>query len=285
MGIRDKESHDMTEAPQLDPRPIPEVHLDQAPLARVLAQARFPPILAISRADRVASFQEALRETYPNLSRDQVHSIELADGQTPNVQQGLIWRLADGETEPAWRVSLGVDFVALETSDYDSRDDFLARLGGVLSAVEESFSPAAASRLGVRYIDRLTGAAVERIGELIHAEILGVIQATDTTDTLDPSLGESIVHQITEAQFRAPGGARVQGRWGWLPANATFDPNALEAVEVPSWILDLDMFTTRSQAFASEDLVTTARSFAECLYWLFRQMVTMEFLRFHGGER
>ena len=78
----------MTEAPQLDPKPIPEVHLDRAPLARVLAQARFPPILAISKADEVASFQEALRETYPNLSRDQVHSIELAGGQTPNVQQG-----------------------------------------------------------------------------------------------------------------------------------------------------------------------------------------------------
>ena len=271
----------MTEAPQLDPKPIPEVHLDRAPLARVLAQARFPPILAISKADEVASFQEALRETYPNLSRDQVHSIELAGGQTPNVQQGLIWRLADGETEPAWRVSLGVDFVALDTSDYDSRDDFLARLGDVLSAVEESFNPPSASRIGVRYIDRLTGAAVERIDELIHAEILGVIQPTDT---LDSSLRESVIHQITEAQFQAPGGTRVQGRWGRLPANTTYDPNALDAVEVPSWVLDLDMFTTQSQDFVSEDLVTTARSFAECLYWLFRQMVTMEFLRFHGGE-
>ena len=271
----------MTEETQLNPKPIPQVHLDRAPLARVLAQARFPPILAISKADEVASFQEALRETYPNLSRDQVHSIELTGGQTPNVQQGLIWRLADGETEPAWRVSLGVDFVALETSDYDDRDDFLARLGDVLSAVEESFNPASASRLGVRYIDRLTGAAVERIGELIHAEILGVIQPTDT---LDSSLRESVIHQITEAQFRAPGGTLVQGRWGRLPANTTYDPNALDAVDVPSWVLDLDMFTTQSQDFVSEDLVTTARSSAECLYWLFRQMVTMEFLRFHGGE-
>lgn len=271
----------MTETPQLDPRPILEVHLDRAPLARVLAQARFPPILAIGNANAVASFQEALRETYPHLNREQVHSIEFVGGQTPNVQQGLVWRLADRETEPAWRVSLGVDFVALETSDYNSRDDFLARLGDVLSAVEGSFNPASASRLGVRYIDRLTGAAFERIDELIHAEILGVIHSSDT---LDSSLTESVLHQITEAQFRAPGGARVQGRWGRLPGNTTYDPDALKAVEVPSWVLDLDMFTTQSQGFVSEDLVTTARGFAECLYWLFRQMVKMEFLRFHGGE-
>lgn len=271
----------MTEAPQLDPKPIPEVHLDRAPLARVLAQARFPPILAISKANEVASFQEALRETYPNLNHEQVHSIELVGGQTPNVQQGLVWRLADGETEPAWRVSLGVDFVALETSNYDSRDDFLARLGDVLSAVEESFKPASASRLGVRYIDRLTGAAFKRINDMIHAEILGVIRPTDT---LDSSLTESVIHQITEAQFQAPGGARVQGRWGQLPGNTTYDPDVLKAVEVPSWVLDLDMFTTQSQGFVSQDLVTTARGFAECLYWLFRQMVTVEFLRFHGGE-
>ena len=271
----------MTEAQQLDPKPLPEVHLDWAPLARVLAQARFPPILTISKVDEVASFQEALRETYPNLSRDQVHNIELTGGQTPHVQQGMIWRLADGETEPAWRVSLGVDFVALETSDYDSRDDFLARLGDVLSAVEESFKPASASRLGLRYIDRLTDVAVERIGEMIRAEILGVIQPANS---LDSSLRASVIHQITEAQFRAPGGTRVLGRWGWLPANTTYDLNALEAIEQPSWVLDLDMFTTQSQGFVSEELVTTARSFAECLYWLFRQMTTMEFLRFHGGE-
>lgn len=271
----------MTEAPQLDPKPIPEVHLDRAPLARVLAQTRFPTILAIRDPDKVAVFQEALRDTYPNLSQEQVHSIEFGGGETPNVRQGLIWRLGDLETEPRWRVSLGVDFVALETSDYDTRADFLARLHAVLTALEQAFKPASASRFGLRYIDRLTGEAVERIGELIHAEILDIIQPATA---LDPSLRVSVIHQMTEAQFRAPGGARVQGRWGKLPANATYDPNALEPVTEPSWVLDLDMFTTESRPFASEDLLATARGFAECIYWVFRQMVKVEFLRFHGGE-
>ena len=72
--------------------------------------------------------------TSPNLSQDQVQSIELTGGQTPNVRQGLIWRLADREKDARWRVSLGVDFVALETSSYDSRVDFLDHLRAVVSA-------------------------------------------------------------------------------------------------------------------------------------------------------
>ena len=62
----------MTDPRPLNPTPTPEVPLSRAPLVRVLAQARFPTILAIRDADKVASFQEALRETYPNLSREQV---------------------------------------------------------------------------------------------------------------------------------------------------------------------------------------------------------------------
>lgn len=271
----------MTDPRPLNPSPTPEVSLPRAPLARVLAQARFPTILAVRDPDRVAGFQDALRETYPNLNQDQVHSIRLGGGEAPDVRPDLIWRLTDRETGPGWRVSLGVDFVALETSSYDSRRDFLDRLLTVLSAVEEAFRPASASRLGLRYIGRLTGEAVDRIAELVHAEVLGIIQPTDT---LDPSLRDSVIHQLTEVQFLSPAGTRVQGRWGQLPANATYDPNALEPVEVPSWVLDLDMFTAESQPFASEDLLRTATGFAECLYWVFRQMVTVEFLRFYGGE-
>lgn len=271
----------MKEPRPLNPTLTPEVPLPRAPLARVIAQARFPPILAIRNPDKVAVFQEALRETYPNLIEDQVHSIELTAGRTPNVRQGLIWRLVDREKNYRWRVSLGVDFVALETSDYDSRADFLDRLRAVVAAVEEAFEPADAKRFGLRYIDRLTGEAVDHVGELIQSEVLGIVRPA-----ADPphALGDSIIHLMTEAQFLAPDAARVQGRWGQLPPNATYDPDALESIDEPSWVLDLDMFTSEPRPFTSEELLTTATGFATCLYWLFRQMVTEEFLRFYGGE-
>ena len=264
----------------LRPMPTQEVHLPQAPLARVIAQTRFPPILAIRNPDKVAVFQEEVREAYPHLSLEQVHRIELG-GQTPNVSQGLIWRLADQEKDAPWRVSLGVDFVALETSSYVSRTDFLDRWGTVLSALEGTFNPASANRLGLRYINRLTGAALGQVNEMVRPGVLGLIQSSEEPEA---ELGASALHLMTDAQFLVRDGARIHARWGQLPNNATHDPDAIEAVEGPSWVLDLDMFTTEPRAFALESLHTAATDFAECLYWLFRQMVRAEFLRYHGGE-
>ncbi len=271
----------MMEPRPLNPTPTPEVPLPRAPLERVIAQVRFPPILTIRDPDKVAVFQEAIRETYPNLSQEQVHSIEVHGGQAPSISQGQVWRLADRARDPRWRVSLGVDFVALETSSYDSRSDFLERLQTVLAAVEHGFRPASATRLGLRYIDRLTDDAVDQVAELVHPDVLGIIKPARNPHAV---LGESVVHLMTEVQFLAQNAARVQGRWGLLPANVTYDPDALEPVGNRSWVLDLDMYTTESQTFESEKLLTTATGFAKCLYWLFRQMVKDDFLRYYGGN-
>ena len=271
----------MKEPRPLHPTLVREVPLPVTPLARVIAQARFPIILSVRNPDKVAAFQEDLREIYPHLSEEQVHSIGLTASQMPNVRQGLIWRLADSEQSPRWRVSLGEDFVSVETSDYDGRQDFLDRLRAVLAAVENAFKPAGAQRLGLRYIDRLTGEAAGRVTDLIRPEVLGIMGPTDP-QSLD--LRDSIVLMMTEARFHGPDGSPIQGRWGTLPPNTTYDPDVLEPVAGTSWVLDLDMATPGPCSFSPDDLLTTAKSFSESLYWLFRQMVTDEFLRFHGGE-
>ena len=271
----------MREVRPLNPTPVREVPLPNAPLARVIAQARFPAILSIRDPDKAAVFQEELREIYPHLNEEQVHAIELTESQTPNVRRGLIWRLADSEQSPGWRVSLGVDFVSLETSDYKSRQDFLDRLRAVLTAVENVFRPSGAQRLGLRYIDLLTGEAAGDVADLIRPEVLGIMGSTEPRP-LD--LRDSIVLMMTEARFHGPDGSPIQGRWGMLPPNTTYDPNVLEPVAGTSWVLDLDMATLEPSPFSTDALVTTATGFAESLYWLFRQMVTDEFLRFHGGE-
>ena len=271
----------MREPRPLNPTPIAEVPLPRAPLARVIAQVRFPPILAIRDPDKVAGVQEELREAYPHLNQVQAHRIDLTAGEPPNIQREFIWRFVDQERNPRWQISLGVDFVALDTSDYDSRDDFLRRLHTVTFAVESAFRPVEAKRLGLRYIDRLTGEAVDRIDELFRPEILGIMRPGEDTHA---GLGDSIVHLLSEAQFLAENGSRIQGRWGRLPPNTTHDPNSLDSIAAPSWVLDLDMFTSEPQRFASDELLLTAQDFAECLYWLFRRMVTDDFLRHYGGK-
>jgi uncharacterized protein (TIGR04255 family) len=266
------------------PRPLTgpppaEVPLPRAPLARVIAQVSFAPILAIRNPDVVATFQEAIRGTYPVLSEDRIRQIVMVSAGTPDIREGVIWRFSDGEKRQ-WRTSLSVDFVALETSSYVSRHDFLQRLGDILVALERTFNPAEAQRLGLRYIDRLTGEAVGRIAELIRPKVLGILQPNKDPPS---TLGKSALHVLTEAQLLAEEG-RIQARWGRLPENVTYDPDTLEPIGEASWVLDLDMFTPTPQKFASKELLETATRFAERTYSVFREMVTDEFLRFYGGQ-
>lgn len=274
----------MTEPQPLRPRPVDEVPLLQAPLAAVVAQVRFSPILAIGQPrppDGVVRFQEALRPTYPHLTLDQTHHIAVAGHSPPSIGHSQVWRLADTVEHPSpWRVSLAQDFVALETHRYSSRADFLTRLETVIDAVEDCFSPTDVTRLGLRYINRLTGAAERSAADLVKPEILGIMASS--SDVLG-QLKTSVVQSMMHAQFLAPDNDTVLARWGVLPPDATHDPEVLEPVGERSWVLDMDMFTTRPRSLDTSAIVTTATGFAECLYWLFRQVVTDDFLRHHGA--
>jgi uncharacterized protein (TIGR04255 family) len=260
--------------------PPEEVPLPSAPLVRVIAQIKFAPILAIRIPDRTAAFQETVRDTYPILREERSQIIASNPGGMPDVRDSLIWRFTNREKQPDWRLSLGVDFLALETSSYVSRTDLLERMEIVLRGLEKSFKPSETKRLGLRYIDRLTGDALQRIAKLIQPQILGIGLPSD-----EPSngLNSAIIHLMTEAAFLADEG-QIRARWGSLPENATYDQFALEPIEEASWILDLDIFTPIPQLFVTEELLTTTRRFAERVYSVFREMVTDEFLSFYGGE-
>lgn len=266
----------------LQPTRIHEVPLSQAPLAAVVAQVRFAPILAIgqSRAsEAVAAFQEEMRSTYPHLTTDDIHQINMPNPPQIDVGHSRIWRFADSVSSPSWRVSLAQDFVSLETRQYHSRRDFLDRLRAVISATATNFSPADSTRFGLRYIDQLTGTAASKVADLVMPEVLGLHASGSRLEQLQ----SSIVHSMMHVQFLAANDDTVLARWGALPPNATHDPSVLDPVDERSWVLDMDMSTTRPHAFSDSSLIGTAEAFAESLYWLFRQMVTEDFLRYHGA--
>ena len=249
-----------------------DVPMPKAPLVRVLAQIRFPPILSIGNESSVADFQEALRADYPYLRREEVGSFHIMPGQSSNISRAVIWRLSDRQEQAIWCVSLGVDFIALETSRYSSRDDFLGRLRAVLKSVETYFYPAEARRVGLRYINRLEREAVERVSDLICPGVWGIMQPSGGTPD---SLRNATAHLMTQAQLLAVEGV-IQGRWGSLTANATYDPDVLQPITEVSWVLDLDMFAPNALPFRSE-------AFAKRIYSVFRMMVTDNFLKFYGG--
>jgi uncharacterized protein (TIGR04255 family) len=253
-----------------------EIPLPNAPLVRVVAQVRFSDILNIKKEEFIADFQEGVRHDYPTLNREESSSITWASGGgPPAVKQDAVWRLTD--VTGNWRLSLTHNFVALETQRYESRDDFLDRLRVAVEAVYVSFKPSLARRIGVRYVDRVTGSAFDRIAELVKEEMLGVVKSTFHSE---------IEHVMTEARCRTLEG-QMTIRWGMLPAGKTHDTSLVDPTDQNSWILDLDGFqdlTKDPVGFEVEPIVERSRQLANRAYTFFRWSVTDEFLREFGGK-
>ena len=255
--------------------PLPEeVPLPQAPLVRVIAQVRFPSVLSIEKREFVAPFQEALRARYPVLRAEQTRGVLLGPQGSVPTPPAVIWRFTG--LDDGWRVSLAADFVAVETTAYESRGDLLDRLEQVIRALEDHIGPKVVDRLGVRYIDRIKGEAVSEVGRLVRPEVLGVAGTTAAKHTS---------HALSEGLFNLPGQqAQLRARWGLLPSHGTVDPAAMEPIDERSWILDLDMFSTEASPFEQSAILSNARAYAERSYCFFRWVVTEEFLRLYGGE-
>lgn len=250
-----------------------EVPLPRAPLVRVIAQVRFPPVLSIEKRDFVAPYQEAIRSQYPVLRAEQTQGVVVGPQGAAPMPPEVIWRFSDVPAD--WRVSLAPDFAAIETTAYESRQDFFKRFAVIIQALADHVGPRTIDRIGVRYIDRVTGEALNDIGRLVRPEVLGILMT---------AAAERARHALTESVFMLPeGSAQMLARWGLMPAGATIDPAALEPSDEPSWILDLDMFRAEPRVFDPEEIVTDAQSYAERIYTFFRWAVTDDFLRFYGG--
>ena len=103
--------------PLTDPTPT-EVPLKNAPLVRVVAQVRFPLITAIGDQQFIAPFQEALRKIYPVLRPERIQGVIFGPEGAIPTQEEQVWRFFD--VEDHWRISLAPDFVAVETTKYQS---------------------------------------------------------------------------------------------------------------------------------------------------------------------
>ncbi len=254
--------------------PPDEVPLSSPPLVRVIAQVRFPLIASLAKREFIAPFQEAIRKDYPVLRPEQTRGVVFGPQGVTEAGSNTVWRFHDASA--AWRVTLAPDFLALETTKYTSRDDFLERLERVLQALEDHVDPRVVDRLGVRYIDRIFGENLSVLRELVRPEVLGV---------LGTPIFKHARHAICENSLVLPDDTgQVTARWGLVPAFGTVDPGAVEAIDEPSWLLDIDVFQADTHALKVGSIIAQARGFAERIYSIFRWAVTDELLRRYGGR-
>ena len=257
--------------------PVHEVALARAPLVFVVAQARFERIASVSSEAFISGFQEAIRATYPVMRREQQATVLVGpDGRVVTGESGTtMWRF---DEQPArWQVTLAPDAVAISSTTYTSRTDLLGRLRVVLEAAQRELNLRFCERLGVRYVDQVTEPEMlKRLPALVKPEVMGAAGVA----TLG---GVSQVHFFCDARYRLPDQSELHARWGLLPEHATFDPS-VPATPTPSWVLDLDAYTSSQESFEPQTLTGRAQALCERVYRYFRWAVDDAFLQAHGGQ-
>lgn len=253
-----------------------EIWLPNAPLVRVVTRISFPAVVSIGKSEFIAPFQEAVRSVYPVLRPEQALRLifSSAPNASPSPQTQTTWRFSDPEN--TWRVALAPDFLAIETTAYKSKQEFIDRANLVVNALGEHINPQVVDRIGLRFLDRVVGKAMSNLSGLVRPEVVGILSS---------EVAANVQHAMTECLFDVPKeNAQFLARWGQLPPNATHDPAALDAIAEPSWILDLDMFCTKASAFKANQVLRQMDDYAERIYGFFRWAVTEEFLRLYGGR-
>ena len=163
----------------------------------------------------------------------------------------------------------------LRTTEYETRDVFLERFAFLLDVTKQVFAPEPATRIGLRYVNRLVGPPLARLADFVRSPVLGL---------LDTPLGSYATFSLSETLFRSPPeNAHLRLRQAFLPTGASIDPTIAPPIGEPSWLLDLDMSDGTHRPFDVAALASRSRSYAERVYSVFRELVTEEFLRYHGG--
>jgi uncharacterized protein (TIGR04255 family) len=167
-----------------------DLKLENAPLAEVVCQVRFPPILRIS-AEEPTAFQDLVRDSFPLVDLEHAFVLRLPGpgaNETPSAEpKASIYRFHTPDKQTT--ISLAADFYALSTMAYTHWGEFARLLDMTHKAVEQVYRPAYATRIGLRYINRLTlrNTGAETVGDL-----LSILRPELTTHIHNQAWGEAI---------------------------------------------------------------------------------------------
>ncbi|WP_081639715.1 TIGR04255 family protein [Actinomadura flavalba] len=255
-----------------DSEPIDEIPLSTPPLVRVLAQVRFPRLAAQENASIMRSFSEMISDQYPLLDETQEVDFIVSGGGVAQHERPRSGQRLRDVTEN-WIVTTAPGSLAIETTDYRGRTDFIAKFSTVVQAFIRAVNPPFVERIGIRYTNRLTRSnLLEYLDSAIKPEALGGLAIPISQDVQRN-------HAICDALFHLKGGS-IQARWGLLPPGGVMDP-AISPVAQESWVLDLDSFAETRSVADTAAIATELQSLAEQAYRMFRWIVTDKFIEEH----
>lgn len=203
---------------------VAELPLQNPPVAEVLAQVRFPPLLSILKEPPI-NFQETIRQRFPQLTRESTAQVAINNDDQPSLTfQPPVYRFSSTESES--QAVLSADFFAVSTKRYAGWRRFLDDLSYVFTAVAHVYNPSYASRVGLRYINHLT---YNNTGVDNRAALFQLVRP-ELTATLHGPFWENADEMISVVSF-ADGEARLNLRYGYSIMD-----------ESPTFLLDFDYF-------------------------------------------
>jgi len=124
--------------------------LPNAPLAYVLAQAVFQPILSVEK--RMPEIQEALKAKYPRMkTTTPTISIKVNDGSEIPVKSPNIWEFTNKDKTEGVRIAQNM--IVFHATEYKDYSDFSAKVNDAASTITSIIGNLVVTRLGMRYID------------------------------------------------------------------------------------------------------------------------------------
>jgi|SRR4051794_24387962 uncharacterized protein (TIGR04255 family) len=250
------------------PLPAPDHRiLSAAPLLVTVAQVRFDAQAALAAPEAAKALIDGLAPVgltaMTQVHQQQVVVLPAASaeqlGQQP-LQQPVGWQFAskDGATT----LSVLTDQVTLETRNYDGWGVFAEIWRNCLATVFEVSRPRIVTRIGLRYVNRITPANVMEPEQLRAA------------DLVDPSfLGPAIGSPLSEFVTASEGRVTLDfgdGVDGLVHHGVSTQPGPM------SFVLDIDCFRAAAAAYDSEAFAASWDSLNEHALQVFQTVVRPE---------
>lgn len=260
----------------LDLRNVPpDVLLVNAPLIRVICQVRYSSTPELVDDDRERVIARALSSSMPVRGETQGSIVSIPNVAPSSPVEFQRFRTFENQSG-TWKATVTTDFVALETSAYTRRADFLDRLGAVLKALDLADHPAKITRIGTRFTDRIVEPT--DLVRLVRPSLLGLLPHVEDSSLIENQFIQALITQPETTD-------KVQVRSLFLPPNVGFDPS-LAPVDQESWVLDIDSFNVDAgKTWSVDEIQSSAETLAKLAYQVFYWSTTDEFRAIYGSEK
>jgi len=252
-------------------RTLPPLRLTKTPLIFVLAQVRVTPITQIERF--LPLIQESLRhQGFPNLVKRKFRiEVPGSDGQLTS-EERVQWEYINSTHTCSILVDDGS--LVLQTTAYDSGEEFLKKLALALDAFVTNAQPTQLLRVGLRYVDLITPAGDLGISELVDPALRAA----------PPLLPGEPATRIWEHLRLTSAHTRLLVRYTEAQSGLAFPPDIGPFISLrlaqspeqktPFGLLDTDHFDEEVSDFASPLVLERMANLHDILDQSFRQLVS-----------